>query len=47
MTFMARYPGECAADCGEQIREGDAIRRTHGGYAHAVCPPKPPQRRDK
>jgi len=37
MTFPARYPGRCAADCDERIHEGDLVRMTDEGVVHANC----------
>lgn len=37
--FSARYPGECAGDCGDVIAEGDQVRYVDDELMHAECAP--------
>jgi len=36
-TFPARFPGRCAADCGERIAEGDEVTYVDDQLVHAEC----------
>lgn len=46
--FLARYPGECAAGCGDRIGVGDKVVYVDDQLVHADCaergapPPLPP-----
>lgn len=37
MSFTARYPGRCAAECGESIEPGDDVTFVDDRLVHADC----------
>lgn len=37
MAFPAKFPGRCAAECGEPIREGDLVRYDEDQIVHEEC----------
>lgn len=37
MSFIARFTSECAADCGDELQEGQLAVMTEDGAAHAFC----------
>lgn len=39
MTFVAKYDGVCAAECGNRIHPGDHVRYEEGQLVHAACFP--------
>lgn len=39
MTFTAKFPGPCAADCGEQIAAGDEVLYVDDKLVHDGCLP--------
>jgi hypothetical protein len=36
-TFAARYPGACAAECGERVTPGDEVTYVDDELMHAEC----------
>lgn len=34
----AQFEGQCANECGQRIRPGEAVFRASAGWAHDVCP---------
>lgn len=36
-AFVARFPGRCAAECGEQIRQGDEVVYVDDRLVHLAC----------
>ncbi len=36
-TFPARFPGRCAADCGQRIEPGDDVTYVEDELVHAGC----------
>ena len=36
-TFIARYPGSCAAECGERISPGDDVVYVDDRLVHTDC----------
>jgi hypothetical protein len=44
-TFEARYPGTCAADCGQRIHPGQNVTYVDEQLVHATCADHPPPAR--
>jgi hypothetical protein len=40
MTFTARYPGHCHADCGRTITPGDDVTYVDDELVHVDCTPR-------
>lgn len=36
--MLARFPGQCASDCGVPIKIDDEITTTAEGWSHEHCP---------
>lgn len=41
MTFSARFPGRCAAECGEPVQPGDVVEYVDDQLVHEGCVPAP------
>lgn len=41
MSFPARFPGKCAAECGERIEPGDVVEYVDDQLVHEGCVPAP------
>lgn len=41
MSFLAKYPGRCAADCDDPIYPGDIVESVDGQLVHEGCIPTP------
>lgn len=37
MSFPAKYPGFCRAECGNRIQEGDLVEYADDELVHADC----------